>query len=70
MKLFLPPGLFLLTLALVLWIMGGITSRNRPRSEAMRYAKFEAEENKLLVPVFAVLGIIATGIGIYGYFFA
>ena len=67
MKLFLPPGLFLLTLALVLWIMGSITARNRPRSEAMRYAQFEADENKLLVPVFAVLGLAATGIGIWGY---
>jgi hypothetical protein len=69
MKLFLPPGLFLLTLALVLWLTGRSASKNRPQSEA-RYAIFEADENKLLVPVFAVLGIIATGIGIYGYFFA
>ena len=66
MKLFLPPGLFFLTLALVLWVTGSLTSRNRPTSE-MKYGAFEADENKLLVPLFAVLGLIATGIGVWGY---
>jgi Na+-transporting methylmalonyl-CoA/oxaloacetate decarboxylase gamma subunit len=70
MKAFLGPGLFLLTLAVILWVMGAITSRNRPRSEMGRYAAFEAEENKLLVPILAVLGLIGTGIGVWGYLYA
>jgi hypothetical protein len=67
-KAFLPPGLFLLTLALVLWLMGRTERKNRPQSEA-RYASFEAVENKLLVPIVALLGLIATGIGLWGYIF-
>jgi hypothetical protein len=67
MKMLLGPGLFLLTLALILWVMGSITSRNRPRSEMGKYAISETEENKLLIPILALLGLIGTGVGVWGY---
>jgi hypothetical protein len=66
MKAFLGPGLFLLTLALILWGIGRM-DKKRPMSE--RYATIETEESKLLVPLLAVLGLIGTGIGLWAYFY-
>ena len=67
MKAFLAPGLFLVTLSVILFIMNRVSARNRLESDK-RYGFDEAENNLPILFLF-VLGLIGTGIGVYGYFF-